>query len=336
MSWMNWLSVVRSQKAKGDFPYEFDIPPGDVTARVCLHSIETAHGQLSCWSYVTNGLATRGQKEVILTVACEADEATQAFPSDPLQLFGQINQLTLAGDVLDVGGTITFDSRNLILGRHVMFIRAQPLQGVDVPGSGLAAILVTQEEVFAAIAFGVTRVMARLGFASRYYPCPPWSSRRRFGISLERMQSETVLASVSRKHVSGARVVQEGPRATIRCTRRASTELAQCLRGLQGEECLALLTDLDPTANGCFVWEPGQSGPGAITPPHSDGSRLSACFALFVPHQPEDETKLIEDGVGFILTASSWSQVHQALLAGENLTLASKKGGTISIEINEG
>ena len=186
------------------------------------------------------------------------------------------------------------------------------------------------------MSFDVTRVMARLGFASRHYPCPTWSSRRRPGIVFERMESETVLRNVSRRHISGARVVQEDSRAKIRCTRRASTELAQNLRDLQAEECLALLADLDPSANGCFVWEPGQSGPGAITPPQSDGARLSACFALFVPRQPEDETRLIEDGVGFLLTAVSWSRANQALLTGENLILATKNGGSISIEIDRG
>jgi hypothetical protein len=46
-------------------------------------------------------------------------------------------------------------------------------QGVPLPPSCLAALLITTDELRAVREFGTTRVLARLGQASGYYPFPP-------------------------------------------------------------------------------------------------------------------------------------------------------------------
>jgi hypothetical protein len=98
-----------------------------------------------------------------------------------------------------------------------------------------------------------------------------------------------------------------------------------------------LLTDIDPSANGCLVWEPGQHQPEAITPPGSDGSRLCGCFAMFVPGQAENDVQVFEDGIALMLTDDAWAEIRQALVQrSEGISVACKDGRRILVEQVEG
>ena len=123
------------------------------------------------------------------------------------------------------------------------------------------------------------------------------------------------------------RVTQEGPQTDIRVGPDAPNLLQKPFAELAIDVPVALLTDLDPRANGCFVWEPGQPEPGAITAPGSDGSRLCGSFALFVPGQPTNEVRIVEDGFGIMLTDTAWGQIRRALLQAEEPVLIQCKGG---------
>ena len=122
-------------------------------------------------------------------------------------------------------------------------------------------------------------------------------------------------------------ILQEGQQTSIRVGPDAATHLRTSLADLAADTPLALLTDFDQGANGCLVWEPGQSGLAAITPPGSDGSRMCGCFALFVPAQPANDVRLVEDGIALMLTADSWARVREAL---------SQVEGTVSIDCQNG
>jgi hypothetical protein len=96
---------------------------------------------------------------------------------------------------------------------------------------------------------------------------------------------------------------------------------------------MALLTDLEQSADGCLVWEPGQVGPAAITPPGSQGLRLGGCFVLFVPGQMVDEGRILEDGFAVTLTTPSWEAVRRALIDGQAISVPSTgEGLSLSVE----
>lgn len=315
------------------FPVDTDLVPGQLAAQVFFHEIESSTGSIPCWSYITRGLLTRGQKELIFTLRCAPDEPTTTFPDDPLHLFRFIDQLAQNGQLVDAGGVTQFGDQNF-LGRHLAYIHPQPLQGVPVPKPAIAAILVTEDEVSAVQEFGITRLMSRLGDVSHYYPCPPWSDRSRPGLSFERTRQESVLARVARFHAPGVRIVREGHRVVLRVALQARESLQRHLKQAPKKAPLALLTEIDPSANACLVWDPDQpGGPKAITPPDSDGSRLCGCFALFVPAQEEDEIRLFEDGISLLVTTRSWTAVRKALMKERTLTVsAGGDGSSISID----
>jgi hypothetical protein len=82
-----------------------------------------------------------------------------------------------------------------------------------------------------------------------------------------------------------------------------------------------MLTALDPTANGCLVWVPGQKGPEAIVPPGSDGTRLCGCFIVFIAEQPANGGKILEDGFAMELTRDAWQAIRSALVDGNELSI---------------
>ena len=175
--------------------------------------------------------------------------------------------------------------------------------------------------------------MSRLGLASRHFPCPPWSDRSRAELSFRETRRDSILSRVRRGRAKGVRVIQEGQQTDIRVGPHAAKHLQKPVGDAATDAPVALLTDLDPRANGCLVWEPGQPAPGAITPPGGDGSRLCGCFALFVPGQPANEVRIVEDGFGLMLTDDSWAQLRRALLQAEDtVSIVCKDGQRIVLE----
>jgi hypothetical protein len=312
MSWLNrLLEGSRSNQTDVMFPVDVDLGCS-MRVHVYFHEIDTRDGKVTCWSYVTDGLMSKGQKELVFTLQCEPNEAANSFPRDPLDVLASINELAEQGRLVDVGGVTQFAGRKLF-DRHLAYIDSETFQGVPIPLNGLAAILVTDDELQAVREFGILRAMSRLGFASRYYPCPPWSARSRAGISFVQTRQETILSRVRRGRARGVRIVSADKITELRIDPCALPRLRESLSDLTSGDPFALLTDIDRSATGCLVWQPGQSRPEAITPPNSDGSRLCGCFAMLVPQQAENEVRLFEDGIALMLTNEAWAHVQHAL-----------------------
>jgi hypothetical protein len=314
------------------FPVQVQLIPERLIARIYFHEIDVPGESVSCWSYVTDGLSAHQQKEMVFTLRREQDEQASAFPQDPLILFTTIFHLAQQGQSVDVGGVTRFGEKDF-MGRHLAYITPQQLQDVQIPQPAITALLITDDEVNAVQEFGITRFIARLGQASQYYPCPPWSDRSRPGLAFARTRQETVLMRVARANAPGLRVCQERDQIKVRLAPRVGEQLNQLFDQVPVNVPLALLTELDPAANGCLIWEPDQAGPAAITRPESDGSRLCGCFILFVPEQTGDGGRLLEDGFAIMLTTSSWIAVRQALMQAEAITVpAMSDGMPISFE----
>jgi len=176
MSWLDHLRWRSSAHNTGGvtFPVGVDLGTG-LRAHIYSHEVDTSSGTVSCWSYITDGLMSREQREIVFTLRCKPHERPDEFPRDPLYLFQSIYELAGEGRVVSVGGVTQFDGRNLF-GRHLAYIQAEPFPNVAVPAHALAAILVTEDEVRAVQEFGILRPMSRLGFASRCRPETWWTT----------------------------------------------------------------------------------------------------------------------------------------------------------------
>lgn len=301
------------------------IIPGCLTAQVYLHSIQTQADPLSCWTYVSDGMRSSGQPEIVFTLLRLPDEPSDTPPWEPLDVFQTLFQLVQQGRSLYPGGYTQFGDRNF-MGRHLIYVPTEILNGVPLSAKVLTALLVTKEEVEAAQAFGVTRVVSRLGWASRYYPCPPWSDRRRAGLPFEATFRHSLLSGVPSGCFPGVSVCQEDDMINVRLTESSAVSLQKALQQVSPTTPLSFVTEIYSGADACLVWEPGQTEPCAIWKEGTEGTHISGCFLMIVPEQEAEEVKLIEDGVALLLSRTTWSFVRDGLMKKRPMQIAPGDG----------
>lgn len=311
-------------------PARVEIVPGQLRAAVYAHALESQQGTIACWSYVTEGLAAQGQAELVFTLRRHADEAPEAFPAEPLQLFSTIHALAGRGQRV-VPGAVTEFGEQRLFDHHVLYAAAQPMAGVALPVPCLAALLVTPDELRAVRAFGPSRVLARMGQAMQFYPFPPWSDRRRSGLVLARTFEVSLLSRIARATAQGVHVGVVDERIAMTVLRSEQGVWRERLAQLPESVPVALLTAIDPAANGCLTWVPGQKGPEAIVPPGSDGTRVCGCFVVFMSEQPGNSGRILEDGFAMQLTRDAWQSVQHALCEGEELSIDATAGMAFSL-----
>lgn len=318
-----------------EFPVYITLIEAQLAAHIHLLEIMTARGLFSCWSYVTDGLRSHGQKEIIFTLRRDRGEKLEGYPHTPLDIFGVIYELTQQGRIVDVGDISEF--RTDFLGYPALaYSPPQILAGVDVPFPVLIAIALTGEELQAVKAFGLTRVMARLGKAYRYYPCPPWTDRTRSSLSFKETLEKSILTRTNPIKGLGIRVCLMGDRLFLRLlpgTGKPLSDLLGQYPSNAGNVAITLWTELDPAANACLVWEPPQAEPFVIVPPGSDSSRRSGCFITFIPGLAEDGGRLGEDGFFMTLTEPSWLAILEAISLEKTITIPTTDGKCLALII---
>lgn len=327
MSWWNKPGRSTADRASEQTsPVSVEIMSGKLAVRVVPHEIATPQGPISCWSYVTEGLAAHQQAEMVFTLRREPNEPSERFPEDPLHLFATIHQLAEQGRRVSSGSATELGEAGFF-GHHLLYVRAQPLIGVTLPSPCLALVLVTADELRAVRTFGMMRVLARMGQASSYYPFPPWADRRRPGLSLERTFEASLLSKLPRASAQDVYVGVNDKRITVRALRPAQPSWQDRLAQVPDGVPLALLTGIDPAASGCLVWVPGQKAPEAIVPPGSDRSRLCGGFIVMLAGQPANGGRFLEDGFAMELTHDAWQAVRRALIEGQEVSIPATGDG---------
>jgi hypothetical protein len=326
MSWWKTSGSPADPVIERGAPVRIELLAGQLAARIYRHEIESQHGLVPCWSYVTEGLTGVQQAEVVFTLRRDPEDPSDGVPEEPLRLLSSIHQVTQTGQRVTSGSYTEFGDGGFF-GHHVLYVRAQSLSGVRLPASCLAALLVTADELRAVREFGTTRVLARLGQASSHYPFPPWADRRRRGLSLERTLEASVLSKIPRASAHDVHVSVKDNQITVAALRSEQPSWQERLAAVPEHVPLALLTAFDPEASGCLVWVPGQKGPEAILPPGSDGARVCGCFIAFLGEQATSGGKILEDGLAMELTREAWQAIRQALLDGKELSIPATGGG---------
>jgi len=323
-------------------PTEPDVRPLGDGAQVTVYGHQITNNQpIDCWTYITQGLTQFGQREMSLTLRHERGDAT--YPEEPLQFFATILQFSKEGRIVGNGGFTQLGSRRFF-GRHLlyMYLMSPPVEGVKVEPGTLALILVTDDEIEAVKNYGSLRVASRLGKRERYYPYPIWNERTapaRGVFAQELANPSSLLAKMPKMRGSEVFVNQYGNTVMMQPTVDAGVRIAEALKELPpgdalapggrlppgttamapggrlppGTTAMALLTDLNPLSDACLVWQPGQRGPEAISPPGSKGETVAGCFVAFIPDQDADEVRVFEDGFALMIRNDTWANIRRAI-----------------------
>jgi hypothetical protein len=323
MSWWKRSPKPQPESAETSYPQRIPLVPEELDVYIHRHELPVQSERLPCWTYVTEGLSGAGQAEISMTVLRAGGEEP---PRDPLRFFESVHALARQGKIVQAGHVSRFAGDEGPFGRQIAYIRQLPLAGIELPVGALMAISVTAEELEAVLAFGILRVMARLGRQATYYPCPPWIDRARTGLSFARTASETLLSRVPRLFCPGMRVMQIGKRLNLRLSPAVRPFLTTHLASLAEDAPIAFLADLDPAADGLFVWQPGQSTAEAIAPAGSRGERVCCCFIVFAPIEGGGGGGTREDGATCLVTVEEWRALRRVLC----------EGGTTDVHVADG
>lgn len=295
-----------------------------VTVAVYAHQESTGSGPLGCVSFVSEGMARFGQKEVVITLPVSVAITGAQVSEEPFHLLDTIASLAAQGRTVDVGSITQFGARSPF-GKHIVYARAQTLTGVPVSPAMLTVLFVSEEELQSVGACGLTRLLSRIGAACSWFPFPSCLDPMRPGLPMAETVEQSILARMPHTFVAEVRATQTHEALWLVLPARPLPAL-QVLTQLPPQAPFALFTELDPAADACLTWVPGQTSPAAISPPGSTGSSVGGTFLAVNGDQPEDTTQIFEDGFICSLTPATWLAVCQALLSQRALAVPARHG----------
>jgi hypothetical protein len=315
--------------SKGKYPIKLGIIPNKLAVTIHLHYVTIAGKSVHCWSYVSDGLISLKQKELVFTLCGEEDQDTSRFPTQPLQFFllvykyaSQSKQFH-AGDITKLGekGLFGFAAMGYVF----------PL--VSIPNAPftrptLSCILLTKEELLAAQAYGLTRVVAQMGYAQNRYPCLPCNDRQRKSLALQSLLHKSALKNIPRGMVKHASVfMADGDQVVLNLPPAVRPQLVAVLKKQHGNGAVSLLLQLSEKHEGCLVWLPDKDATEMNIKPNAAGDSIAGCFLILAPGQPHNSASIAEDGFSMQFTAEAWQQFTNAILGTQNLQIPGEAGG---------
>jgi hypothetical protein len=303
-----------------------------LSVRVHAHDLLGVEGAFI--TLVSEGLRAEGQREILLTLRARAGDDLEARIVDVASFFGFIHRLAGEGKTVDAGGFTQFGPRGILGGSNngLLYVDAIPLAGIDLPPNPLAAIVVGPDEVAVANAGGTSRLLARMGELHRVFPFPRWNDLQRPRVAEGDEAASSVLFKVERARTSGVSMLAQSGHLRILVAPDARATLRTVFAPSTPAGPFAFLTDPATAANACLVWRPGQTEPSAITPPGSDGSRITGLFLLVTGGVERDEVRLLEDGYSLLLGPASLQSFWHSVEKQQPFSLSSSKGMTCALE----
>jgi hypothetical protein len=331
-------SKQRAVPSATQFPQVVEVITGKLKVKVFLHEVRAGNEVIPCWTYLTDGLLTHRQKEIMFTLRRDSGQMPEDYPREFFRLFADFFWFAEQGHLVDVGDSTLFGEEGFY-GRKefrgIGYIEPESLPGVETGESPLlAGILLKNDEAMIAWRLGLTRVVALLGKHFRCYPCPPWSDLNRRPMASLASMENSILEEAARVRVRSCFYHQDNS-ISLRLFPVSRERLQKFLAQVGPSTPLALRTQVDPRANACLVWpESKTSRKWAITPPNSDGSRKTGAFVLFIPEQSSNKIRIVEDGVAVFLTNNDWKTIREALQSSSDILIpmTGQDGGTFSLE----
>jgi hypothetical protein len=304
------------------------------TVHVGVHQLDAGDQQISCWTYVTQGLRSHGQKEIIIALRQSAGEA----PKGPVMFLGLVARLAAQGQLVNVGGFTQFGPNSpKALGQQgklqvhgVGYAKPHGMDHVVSPMAAtasdfLAVVQLAQTELESTQRFGLARTLAQLGKQVRFYPYPLWNDPDR----AETMAPDWIKGSTL-SHFGGFVSVQglmpfsERGGVVLQLAGAGTDKLIEALSSCTQRKVglLAPTTQGWSEVSACLAWRPGLREPQAITPSvstdmvspfNAPGQRCLGCFIAVVGGVSDEGAMMLEDGFSVFLHAETMPRFIQAV-----------------------
>lgn len=301
--------------------------PDETTAPMAIHvyghAVTYGDGRVFCHSYVTSGLKTFGQKEIVLTVKINERGPRDEPHGSAFALLRAIKKKAQEGVLVDAGGITTLRPPAFLGRQGLVFCPSAFMDGVQSGCAYLMGILLTDEELAVAESCGYLRVLACLGQEYRYFPYPPWSDLQRLPLPMRDRIEKSILTRMPRLPMSTtASCSRVGNRVLLQLRPGSARVFAGALSELSGAP-FAILPGMDSSADSCLVWNPLLGAPSDIRPHGSKSDRTAGCFLSIGPGASRNAGGIFEDGYAFSFTSYTWRSVRESLESGHDLEVRS-------------
>lgn len=314
--------------SKGQYPIKLGIIPNQLAISIHLQYITVGGKSVPCWSYVSEGLISLKRKEVTFTLQAGEGEDTNKFPTQPLQLFLLIYKYA-SQKAIDSGDVIKLGDKGLFGFPALAFLF--PL--IQIPNVAfnrptLSAILLTEAEYVTAHTYGLTRVIARLGYEQKRYPCFAANARNRTSLNWQSIIQKSVLKNMRRMPLKQASVYMfGGDHVVLDLPVAARGALANAFKNHPGNKPLNLLLQLQPQHEGCLVWLPDSGATEMHMRLNTSGESIAGSFIQLIPGQAHCGAVILEDGFVMQFTTEDWLSFIDAVAGGRFLQIHGSDGG---------
>ncbi|MDJ1484041.1 DUF3480 domain-containing protein [Cytophagaceae bacterium YF14B1] len=294
-----------------------DLIPEKLRVQVFPDRVSTVHGVVHCLTYMTYGLASLGQKELLFSV--KTNGAPTKIIQDPLHFFKQVYQLAETGLFVNNGGITMFGDRDLLGWKGIIYSNLNHKRDLKTGHDYLVALLVSKEELEATSDVGYLRILSMLGEMTRFYPSPFWSDINRHPLPIASVIAKSIVSKIQSIILYSSTVTLEN---NIICW-RLSKNSNVTNKVKDKDKPFVVFPSLEKTANACLTLDMTNKEPAAISPDGSDGSKMGACFLIINPEQPQNDTKLVEDGFYIALNSENWQALWLCLTQEQSLFVSS-------------
>ncbi len=316
-------------------PIRFELIPEQLFVTVSLNEVQQGELSFDCWTFISEGLQSLGQKELVFILEKKNDEADNAYPTMVLNLVAtmwnraQNGILTNEGEILEIGDTGFIEAQFAA----VAFQHPFGLTGLGKEDLYLITNLLTKEETEVAKQFGLSRVIALQGFKYNHFPSPPWIVRDRDSVVNEEQKLEmlkSIVAKVPFFHVRGFRLTLTADTIRLECRKDQKELLKETLKQLPMEAPFAISSEICYDSDAILTWQQDMSqGPTAISKPGAQGGPdaiMSGCFMAVIPEHEANSLQVLEDGFLLSLETKKWEQIRNYMLTGKNGSVSMTPG----------
>jgi hypothetical protein len=232
-------------------PERIEVVPGSLAAVAWSVELTALGTPTSCWFFLTDGLAAHGWREVAVAAPGLSTDDPRTLDGGALQLLGTIFNLAEQGRNMGAGGFLEFKPPSPGGPTGAGFVDGRFFSGVGLPAGALMVFPLVGDETAAALSFGLSRVMARIGQHFRFYPCWPLWDLGRPAVGACAGDETSILRLLPKQLVPGLSVTWAPDRAVAHADIGQRNDLAKIVK--QAPECCALLIPPNPAGDGMLV-----------------------------------------------------------------------------------
>lgn len=297
----------------------------ELEVEILEHAVATAHGPRTGTSYLTSGLATFGQPELVFTWCGPRLLGTPSAAT--IAALRAVGRAAAQGLELRAGTAYYLGDGALLEGvglSGLVFVPAQAMPGLTPRPGALHAVAVTGAEIDLIVKTTSHRVMSRLGQLYTRFPWPVWSAPRR---SVVRDGETTTIGALPRAVVPGFSVALDGTALSLRLPAASGAALAAAIQDPEAVYSNGVLvsSEPDPSSDAHLLWLPDQKETRAISAPRARGTRTAGAF-LRISGGDAVCGSVLEDGFTLSLDPESREAMAAALTAGRGWTGRAEAG----------